>query len=318
MSVDLSLGLNRGKHGLKDEHISVPTVLSVTDLDVAYGETAVLSDVSFSTRAADGVCLLGPNGAGKTTLIRTILGRVTPKRGTIDVPSKDIGLVPQEIALFPKLTIIENLEVFARLAGVPRRQVSARARDLSGSTGLDAHATTRVEDLSGGWQRRVNIASALISEPKLLILDEPTVGVDAKARDSLHDLILSLRDNGLGVLLTTHDFAEAERLSSHLLLLVGGRIAHQGRIDDLVDQQFGTYQNVVIRLRRTLSERDAQAFPAFHAIESRRALAGLVPHDYDWTRVTDALNATGADIDGVRVERPTLGDLYAALVGEPT
>ncbi|MFN0192549.1 MAG: ABC transporter ATP-binding protein, partial [Aestuariivirga sp.] len=162
--------------------------------------------------------LLGPNGAGKTTLIRSICGRVTPYDGSIAIAGKPnaqrsalrrIGLVPQEIALYHYLTIRENLSVFGRLSGLSRAETQHAIDWVVEAAGLAQRVDERVEILSGGWRRRVNIAAAILHHPALLILDEPTVGVDVEAREGLHELITELSRTGMGVLLTTHDMEQA-------------------------------------------------------------------------------------------------------------
>ncbi|MEE4184316.1 MAG: ABC transporter ATP-binding protein, partial [Gammaproteobacteria bacterium] len=194
-------------------------VLELAGARCTLGQRQALDGVDLSVNAGELVALLGPNGAGKTTLLRACSGRIRLSAGTARVagrnPATDpaarraLGIVPQNIALYPQLAAQDNLSVFAQLAGLrgaARRAAVARALQRAG---LQARAGELVKNLSGGMQRRLNIVAGALHEPRLLLLDEPTVGVDPAARESIHALLEKLRADGMGLLLTTHDLEQA-------------------------------------------------------------------------------------------------------------
>jgi len=219
----------------------------------------VLSAVSLQIMEGELYSLLGPNGAGKTTLIKAICGRIRPAGGHIRLAGEQadtrasrrhIGLVPQALALFSHLTPRENLQVFARLAGLARREVAPAVEQGLAAALLEARADDPVHSLSGGYQRRVNIAAAILHRPRLLLLDEPTVGVDMDARHAIHRILRSLRARGMAILLTTHDLEQAEQLSDRVGFLVEGRLSQQGTPQGLLQQHFAGTRELLLRLRR--------------------------------------------------------------------
>lgn len=237
----------------KDDSPAPP--LAILGLTAGYGTRTVLAGVDLVLPAGTVTALVGPNGAGKSTLVRAICGRLPPRTGVIricGIPAADveararIGLAPQDIALYRALTIAENLAVFARLAGVRRADVAACVARVMARTGIEERANERIDRLSGGWQRRANVAAALVGNPRLLVLDEPTVGVDAPARADLAELVQRLAADGLGVLVITHDFAFAEEVAEHVAILSEGRIALEGRLATLVAARFPNQRRVAV------------------------------------------------------------------------
>jgi ABC-2 type transport system ATP-binding protein len=198
--------------------------------------------LSLTVHRGEAYGLLGPNGAGKSTTIRMICGLVRPDAGTVELAPEvggadgpaghagppSLGYVPQELALFPTLSLRENLEFWARMVGVGRRERRGRIDEALGSVGLASRAGDRVDRTSGGMQRRLNLAAALLHRPKLLVLDEPTVGVDAQSRASLLETIGRLRDEGTAVLYTSHHLDEAERLCDRVGIIDHGRMLVEG------------------------------------------------------------------------------------------
>lgn len=210
-------------------------MLEVAGLRKIYGDRAVVDDVSFS--AAPGQCfgLLGPNGAGKTTTLRCCLGLTRPDAGTISlgglpVPQAArearyrVGVVPQFDNLDPDFTVTENLVVYARYFDIPAREARARAPQLLEYAGLTDRATAKIESLSGGMKRRLTLARALVNDPDILFLDEPTTGLDPQARHLIWDALKKLAKGGKTLILTTHFMDEAERLCDRLCVMDAGRI----------------------------------------------------------------------------------------------
>jgi ABC-2 type transport system ATP-binding protein len=203
-----------------------------------------VDDVTFTIEAGETYGLLGPNGAGKTTTISMIAGVLRRDGGSVDVLGEpigsggsaakaSIGLVPQEIALFDDLDAVENLRFFGRLQGMSKRDLADRIDEVLEIVGLSQRRRDRVSTYSGGMKRRLNIAAGLLHRPALLILDEPTVGVDPQSRNQILDSIERLGRDGLSVLYTTHYMEEAERLCTRIGIMDGGRMIAEGSPGEL-------------------------------------------------------------------------------------
>lgn len=225
-------------------HPDRPPLLAIRDAVLHYRRRIALDGVGLTLRGGETMALLGPNGAGKTSLLRLAAGRRAPERGTVRVAGDDpatsrtarrlIGFVPQEIALYPRLSVLENVDVFAQLAGLGRADRRAAVPEVLRRTAIEDVAQRVVGTLSGGYQRRVNIAASLVTRPRLVLLDEPTQGVDLAARAAIHALLDRLRAEGAAILLSTHDFSEAERVADRVAVLSAGRIVREGRLAELL------------------------------------------------------------------------------------
>jgi ABC-2 type transport system ATP-binding protein len=200
--------------------------LAVRSLSKRFGARRALDDVSFELYPGELVALIGPNGAGKTTLLSILAGVLRPTGGTVTRPAQEIGWVPQQPALYSKLSVAENLRLFARLEKLADPE-AAVARMLA-QTGLEDRADEEVGRLSGGNQQRVNIAIGLLSEPAALLLDEPSASLDPRQRERLWQFIGSLAHRGTTVFFSTHNVGEAERYAERLLVLVDGELIFTG------------------------------------------------------------------------------------------
>jgi ABC-2 type transport system ATP-binding protein len=207
----------------------------------------VLDEVTLEVAAGRIVALAGPNGAGKTSLMRAVAGRLRLDAGTITiegVPRREarargrLGIVPQDIALYPHLTVRENLSVLGRLAGLSASTLDARIDEGLQWAGLSDRAGSLIRTLSGGMRRRVNLVAGVLHQPALLLLDEPTVGVDAESEARLHALLRALRDAGMGVVVATHNLDEAAALCDDVVVMAEGRVRASGPIADLVARVF--------------------------------------------------------------------------------
>ena len=303
-------------------------VLSVDGLHIDLAGRAVLRGVDLALQPGEIYALLGPNGAGKTTLIRAICGRLRPGQGTVAVGGGDpwrepavrrvIGIVPQDLALYPALSARENLDVFVRLAGAGADADFAVDAALA-LTGMADRARDRVRALSGGMQRRINIAAAILHRPRLLLLDEPTVGVDVDARRAIHEVILKLRGEGITVLLTTHDLDQAAALADRVGFLLAGRIASEGRPADLVRAAFGTAKAARLVLGAAPDAVQAATLRAAGLAATRVATewVGALPHGYeDVPALGERLGKAGLALKEVVVREPDLHSLFLRLVGE--
>jgi ABC-2 type transport system ATP-binding protein len=300
-------------------------LLAIQHLHKRLGTRAALSGVDLTVEAGRIVVLLGPNGAGKTTLMRCASGRLRPDQGRVLLHGQDparrsarrrLGLVPQDLALFSKLTVRENLEVFARLLQVPRRQVDERVRRAMDRAELGDRARHPVHTLSGGMRRRLNLVASLLHEPDVLLLDEPTVGVDARALERIAAVLKAESAQGTAVLLTTHDLDLAERLADRLVVMNSGTVRADGPPALLVEQEFGRRLNVSLTLAHAPDGALAELLRGW-GFESRndRTFAGRCESD-GVDALLRNLDARGIRARELRVRDPGLVDVYEAILGD--
>ena len=198
------------------------TVLSVRGIAKRYGELEALRDVSFDAGAGEVLAVVGPNGAGKTTLLSIVAGVQPPSAGTVSRGPREVGWAPQQPALYGRLSVAENLALFARLEKVA--DPGAAVGRMLDQTGLRERAEERVGRLSGGNRQRVNVAIGLIGDPPVLALDEPSASLDPAQRDRLWDFIVGLAKRGTTVVFSTHNVREAQRYADRVLVLADGRV----------------------------------------------------------------------------------------------
>jgi ABC-2 type transport system ATP-binding protein len=302
-------------------------VLEAHGLRKRFGDLLAVDDVALTIASGETVGLLGPNGAGKTTTISIMCGLLAADAGEVRVggqrmhpratdPRRMLGYVPQDLAVYPDLTARENLRFFGRLQRLDRHLLAARIDEVLDVTGLEERADDRVEDFSGGMKRRLNIGIGLLHEPTLLVLDEPTVGVDPQSRNAILASIEALAGGGLAVLYTTHYMEEAERLCDRIAIMDRGRLVAEGRRRDLVAR---IAEQDVVRLDvagDTAAAADACA--AVDGVGSADAedgtvvclvvgAAGLLP------ALLGAVGDTGASVTGVSVREPDLEDVFLHL-----
>jgi ABC-2 type transport system ATP-binding protein len=205
--------------------------LVAEDVTKRYGGRAALSGVSFAARPGERVAVIGPNGAGKTTLLSVLAGLVAPTSGRIDAAGAAVGWVPQQPAVYRKLSVAENLRLFARLERVP--DVGAAVDEALARTGLADRAGDELGALSGGNQQRVNVAIGLLGRPAVLLLDEPSTALDPRQRERLFAVVDALAADGTTVVWTTHLVDEAERHADRVLVLADGQLLFAGPPADL-------------------------------------------------------------------------------------
>ena len=224
-----------------------PVLFSVEHLSKRYGDSTVVDDLSFQIAAGECLGVIGPNGAGKTTTIRMCLGQSTPDAGSItafglSMPrdalaiKAQLGVVSQLDTLDPDFTCAENLLVYGRSFGMKSAQIRARIPVLLDFASLTSKAKAKPGELSGGMKRRLSLARALVNDPRLLLLDEPTTGLDPQARHLMWERLQLLLQEGKSILLTTHFMDEAERLCTRLLVLDHGKKIAEGTPRDLISQ----------------------------------------------------------------------------------
>jgi ABC-2 type transport system ATP-binding protein len=214
----------------------VSATLAVRSVTKRFGERVALGDVSFELTRGELIGIIGPNGAGKTTLLSILAGVLRPDGGELESFGREAGWVPQQTALYRKLSVTENLRLFARLEKLPDSE-QAVARMLE-QTGLHERADEEVGRLSGGNQQRVNIAIGLLAEPAVLLLDEPSASLDPRQRERLWEFISALAERGTTVVFSTHNVAEVERYATRVLLLADGELLFTGTTAEL-EQRVG-------------------------------------------------------------------------------
>ena len=205
---------------------AVEAVIEAHGLTKRYGEREALRDVSLSARRGERVAVIGPNGAGKTTLLSILAGIARPDAGTVSHSAAEVGWVPQQAAVYGKLTVAENLRLFARLEKRPDPE--AVVERMLSQTGLGDRAGSQVGTLSGGNRQRVNIAIGLLSEPEVLLLDEPSAALDPRQRERLWEFILELAAGGTTVVYSTHNVQEAERHAGQIAVIADGERLFNG------------------------------------------------------------------------------------------
>jgi ABC-2 type transport system ATP-binding protein len=304
-------------------------MLSVTDLSKHFGEIRAVDGVSFSVSAGSIFGLLGPNGAGKTTTISMIAGLLPPAKGRIEVDGLDLatrasqakrrlGVVPQEIALYEDLTARENLDFWGGLYGMQGRELAERRDRMLALVGLADRAKEPVRRFSGGMKRRLNLAMGLIHAPKLILLDEPTVGIDPQARVNVLDVVREIVAAGTTILYTTHYLEEAESLCDELAIMDHGRIHAQGTIEQL-KAELGDGSLITVQGGFTGGELQTttEQLGDLRILElaEGRALLNLPRGRTSIGRVLEVLYNSGLQLSDVTVKEPNLEDLFLKLTG---
>jgi len=302
--------------------LAADPVIRVTELHKRYGETRAVDGVSFEVPAGTVFGLLGPNGAGKTTTVEVLEGLRAPDSGDVSVLGIDavhrpddlksrIGVSLQTAALYPRLTVVEVLDLFR---GFYQR---GRASDeLIGLMDLGEKRDTRTANLSGGQRQRLSVALALVNDPELVFLDEPTTGMDPAARRALWDIILTLRSDGKTVLLTTHYLEEAEVLCDRVAIMDHGKILEEGTVDELVSRRF---KERAVRFDAIdgIGDDRLAAMPGVTAVKHEDGVVLAYTSDVAGTigAVLDAAEALGVEPANLGVRRATLEDVFLDLTG---
>jgi ABC-2 type transport system ATP-binding protein len=301
-----------------------PTPLQVHGAARRFGDVQALAGVSLDVQRGELVGLLGPNGAGKTTLIRAIAGRVRLDAGLVRLfgrdlawggPRPELGVVPQEIAIYPLLTATENLEVFGRLSGVPGAELAERVRWALAWADLGDRANEATRRFSGGMKRRLNIACSLLHRPQLVLLDEPTAGVDPQSRERIYEMLAELQRDGVSMVLTTHHLEEAERRCERIVIIDHGRAVATGRLDELVRNTLGRSRSLRMRLSAPLPE--GATLPPEVAVDETRTLltAPVADAGQDVAAVLQAILAAGGEVRDLDLAGASLQDVFITLTG---
>ena len=308
--------------------MSGEAVIEAIELRKSYGPRVVLDGLSLTVRRGEMVGLLGPNGAGKTTTISILatllrpdagevrIAGVTPRTGGNELRRK-LGFVPQSLALYPSLSGLQNLELFARLHGIGRREARAESMRALEQAGLAERAHDPVAVLSGGMKRRLNLACGTVHGPEVLLLDEPTVGVDPQSREQILRTVRKSAQAGAAVIYSTHYMEEVERTCDRVLLIDHGRVVAEGTVAELIARGGG-------HSLMEIAFGDAPPMGWHRGVAGLVELSSAVPDSRmvlqltDLTQINEVLEsarATGARLLEFTVHSPNLSDAFMALTG---
>lgn len=276
-------------------------MLELRDLRKSFASTLAVDGLSLSVRDGEVLGLLGPNGAGKTTTIGMAIGLITPDSGSVSLAGQGspanpairhlLGVAPQALALYEDLSAEENLSFFAGLYAMPADERKARVNQTLDLVGLAPRRADRVKGFSGGMKRRLNLAAALLHNPPLLLLDEPTAGVDPQSRNSILDLVRELKTRGTTIVYTTHYMEEAQRLCDRVAIIDQGRLLAFDTVDRLIAAHGG--HSVVTSITSSGETRTQTADPV-------KEIAAILSR---------------GDVQEVRIERPDLESVFLQLTG---
>ena len=306
------------------------TIVEVRDLSKRFGDLVAVDGVSFSIEQGEIYGLLGPNGAGKTTTISMISCLLTPNEGSITVDGHTaaadaravkaaLGVVPQEIALYPTLTAAENLAFWGRMYGLGGAELKHAVDAALELAGLEDRAKERIETYSGGMKRRINIAAGVLHTPKVLLMDEPTVGIDPQSRNHILETVKRLNSSGMTVLYTSHYMEEVEYLCDRIAIMDHGKIIAEGTLNELRDV-VGGMDVVTVKVDGLADE----------TLETARGIPGIEQLDRTddelqaLTRssgsilgaLVSTLESAGAHVTSVSVREPDLESVFLHLTGK--
>jgi ABC-2 type transport system ATP-binding protein len=306
------------------------SVLEVRDVSKRFDDLQAVDHVSFSIAAGETYGLLGPNGAGKTTTISIVAGLLEGDEGSVQVDGSEmttrtvetkaaIGLVPQELAIYPDLTGRENLSFFGRLYGLSGDELTTRIDEVLEVIGLSDRSADRSSEYSGGMQRRLNIGIGLLHRPRLLILDEPTVGVDPQSRNAILESVERLAGSGMAVLYTTHYMEEAERLCDRVGIIDEGRVQAEGTRRELV-ALVGERDRVRLTATGALDAAagSVSSLPEVEAASVRDGGVDVVVADAGAAlpAILAAAAGAGAHVTSVEIAEPDLEGVFLHLTGK--
>lgn len=303
-------------------------MLQIENLSKKFNDLLAVDHISFHVNPGEIFGFLGPNGAGKTTTINCICGLLKPDTGSIRIDNEEItssgtkirkklGVVPQEVALYEELNAIENMHFWGGLYGMKGKQLKERIDTLIDLAGLKDRAKDRVKTYSSGMKRRLNMAAGLIHQPKLLLLDEPTVGIDPQARHQMLETVRGIARDGTTILYTTHYLDEAEALCDRLAIIDHGRILASGTQEE-IKQIVG--ENRLLKVTGSFQKELAEKLPSqikdlsLLSIQENEVVYSL-PVQYTTGEFLEKCMSSGFEIDHLAIKEPSLDSVFIKLTG---
>ncbi len=302
------------------------TILQAQDLSKRFGSTQALQDLSLEIEGGSCFGLLGPNGAGKSTFMSIVSGFLIQDSGTLSLEGeplnpnniaqkKKIGLSPQHIALYKELSAEQNLKLFGKLYGLSGKSLSQQTDYALEVAQLKDRRKSVVKEFSGGMKRRLNIATALMHKPKILLCDEPTVGVDPQSRNAIFDTLLALKKQGMTIVYSTHYMEEAERLCDQIGIIDAGRILRIGTLDTLLQEL--PRANLIRARAASLAPPHLDAFHQFGDVKADGSSLQLETQPgFKLSRFFQWTEEQGLDASNFQIARPSLENLFLHLTGK--
>jgi ABC-2 type transport system ATP-binding protein len=298
-------------------------MIKAENLKKRYGNLVALDDVSFEVKKGETFGLLGPNGAGKTTTIQVLCGLLKPDGGEVELDGKrdpslvevrlSLGVVPQALAIYEELSAEENLRFFGRMYGLSGQELKERVEDCLEIAGLSQRRKERVSKYSGGMKRRLNMVCSFLHEPPLLLLDEPTVGVDPQSRNLIFDTIEDMKKQGRTIIYTTHYMEEAQRLCDRVAILDHGRILDMDSVENLI-VKYGGPSHIEAEIEEKMSDFDK--IKPF--IEDKNVQFEETKIRFETSQPMESLamlNRSGVRFRSLKVQTANLEDVFLNLTG---
>jgi ABC-2 type transport system ATP-binding protein len=304
-------------------------MITVEGLKKSYGSHQALKGIDFSIKQGEFYGLLGPNGAGKTTTISIISTILEPDSGTVTIDNLDlkknkvackrmIGVVPQEIALYDKLSAVENLQFWGSLYDVDKSILTKRIDETMELLGLADRKNDKVKDYSGGMKRRVNIAAALLHEPKILFMDEPTVGIDPQSRNLIFEVVEKLHKKGMTIVYTTHYMEEAERLCDRIGIIDKGEIIVQGSLTDL--REYSKMKDAILVKYSNSGEetekRIKEKLKGDYVMNGNEIIFTCNDVNADLPKVVNQCADAGLELSQIEIQKVNLETIFLKLTGK--
>jgi ABC-2 type transport system ATP-binding protein len=308
------------------------TILELKNITKRYDDNLVVDNINFSIKEGETFGLLGPNGAGKSTTISMLCGLVKPDQGDVIIDGhsiiknptlakKNLGVVPQDIALYGSLSAIDNLKFWGTLYGLSGSLLKSRIDEALEITGLKDRAKDKIKNYSGGMKRRINIAAAFMHHPKLLIMDEPTVGIDPQSRNHILEFTKSLNEKyGTTVIYTSHYMEEVETLCNRLIILDEGKIIAGGTQDE-IKRMISNEENIDINLTQYTNEigLKLKALKTVSGINYKDGLLTVIMKASDKSNIQDIIDIlihNDAKIQNLNIKVPNLETVFLSLTGK--
>lgn len=295
--------------------------LSLREVERSFGSNKALRGITLEVSAGERLALLGPNGAGKTSLVRAICGRLRIDQGKIELFGESIerpkvldqlGVVPQDLAIYGDLTTQENLSVFGRLHGMQGYALKERVAWALKWIGLEDRKSQLTKTFSGGMKRRVNLACGVLHSPRILLLDEPTVGVDPQSRQRIFDMLNELNEIGTTIILTTHHLDEAQSQCDRIVIIDQGQVIADGTLADLIEHTTGTQRRVFLNIDGELSA----SVPNLEWDEAKACFVSEMDEPAEeLPYLLKRIRACGGEVIDLEMHQPNLHDVFIHLTG---